>query len=151
MPNALLIIVLIANALWFTAAFRFFWLKAFDAAKLLVARQERSSPLFNTIANALPFLGGMNLALAGLAVLIIAFQKDFAEPIHIFVYSFVFAMAHASQFFGNLPVALTEWRSGHSIWPVLRGTMLFIFTVDLVLAAVNALISGAALSLHLAS
>ncbi len=53
---------LLLNVLWFGAAFWYFTVKHETAAKLLVPKSARSSPIFLTISSALPFLGGMNLA-----------------------------------------------------------------------------------------
>jgi len=76
------LIILGCNALWFAAGFQYFSFNPFAAAKLLVNRSQRDSPLFKTLAESGRFLGGMNAAFAG-----------------------VFALAHGSQFVFNLRVA----------------------------------------------
>jgi len=47
------------------------------------------------------------------------------------------AVAHASQFAVNVPVARAGGRQGKSYWDVLTGPMLFIFFVDAALALLN--------------
>jgi hypothetical protein len=56
------------NILWFGAAFHYFSIKQFAAAKVLVPKSSRDSPLFLTIAASVRFLGGMNLAFAVLSL-----------------------------------------------------------------------------------
>ena len=60
-------VILVLNVLWFGAAFRYFSLTPNTAAKLLVPKSARESPLFPTIAASVRFLGGMNLAFAAFA------------------------------------------------------------------------------------
>ena len=73
-------VALALNVLWFGAGFWYFALKRVTAAKLLIPRSARSSPIFETMAAALPFLGGMNLAFAALAVTLIARPDLFDAP-----------------------------------------------------------------------
>ncbi len=134
-------VVLVLNALWFGAAFRYFSLTPETAAKLLVPKSARESPLFKTLSASLPFLGGMNLAFAVLALLVLFNQAVFPEARQKALFAVVFAVAHASQLACNLPVALRGGRQGEAYWPVLRGPMLFIFVVDGILAAANLLVA----------
>jgi len=46
------------------------------------------------------------------------------------------AVAHGTQFAGNVPVALANRRGG-GVWQVLKGTMLLIFVVDCALMLLN--------------
>lgn len=135
-------VVLVLNALWFSAAFRYFTLTPETAAKLLVPKSAREAPLFMTVAASLPFLGGMNLAFAVLAVLLLFNIALFPEAGQRAVLAFTFALAHASQFACNVPVALRGGRHGEAFWPVLQGPMLFIFVVDGTLALANLLVAG---------
>jgi hypothetical protein len=139
--NAVYFIVLVLNVLWFGAAFRYFSLTPETAAKLLVPKSARESPLFMTLSASMPFLGGMNLALAVLALFVLFNLPLFPDARQRALFAVVFAVAHASQFACNLPVALRGGRQGEAYWPVLRGPMLFIFVVDGVLAAANLLVA----------
>jgi hypothetical protein len=128
---------LVANVLWFGAGFWFFAIRRNTAAKLLVPRSARTSPIFLTLSSALPFLGGMNLALSLLAAMIL-FRRDlFVAPQEQAILLIAFGTAHATQFLINVPVAIRGGRIGKSYWDVLKGTMLFIFVVDAVLTATN--------------
>ena len=125
---------LIANLLWFLAGFRYFSFKQSAAARVLVPKSARSSPLFATIAAATRFLGGFNAAFAFLAALLLALlyirSPLFSDPQERAALMTVFAAAHFSQFAFNLPIIKGGQRRGESFWPVLSGPMLFIFVVD---------------------
>ncbi|MEM6476254.1 MAG: hypothetical protein AAF687_08825, partial [Pseudomonadota bacterium] len=47
------------------------------------------------------------------------------------------ALAHGSQFAGNIPMALRNRRGG-GLWSVFKGVMLQIFVIDFTLMIVNA-------------
>ncbi|TFG86862.1 MAG: hypothetical protein E4H19_04255 [Chromatiales bacterium] len=134
--------VLLLNVLWFGAGFRYFGLTPDTAARVLVPKSARELPLFKTLSAAMPFLGGMNLAFAVLAVLLLLNQSLFPEARQQAVLAFVFAIAHGSQFAFNVPVALRGGRQGEAYWPVLNGPMLFIFVVDGALSLANLLVAG---------
>jgi hypothetical protein len=140
-------VILGLNVLWFGAAFRYFSLTPNTAAKLLVPKSARQSPLFLTIAASVRFLGGMNLAFATFAGLVLLNSSLFPEPSQRALFAGVFSLAHASQFVSNLPVALQGGRIGESLWPVLSGPMFFIFVVDIALMVANAVLAGILLSL----
>ena len=135
--------VLTLNALWFGAGFLLFGLAPRRAAKLLVPFAARASPLFATLAASVRFLGGLNFAFTVFAVLLLLRGTLFPEPAQRALFATVFALAHASQFAFNLPVALQSEKSGDPLWPVFSGTMLLIFVVDGVLALANALLAAA--------
>ena len=135
-------VILVLNTLWFGAAFRYFSLTPNTAAKLLVPKSARESPLFPTIAASVRFLGGMNFAFAALAVLVLLNSSLFPEPAQRALFAGVFSLAHASQFVANLPVALRGGRVDESLWPVLCGPMLFIFIVDITLMVANAALAA---------
>jgi hypothetical protein len=96
--NTAFIVTLALNALWFGAGFRYFGLTPNTAAKLLVPESARESPLFPTIAASVRFLGGMNLAFAAFAVLVLLNSSLFPEPGQRALFAGVFSLAHASQF-----------------------------------------------------
>ncbi len=136
---------LLLNALWFGAAFWYFAVKRETAAKLLIPRSARSSPIFATMSAALPFLGGMNLAFSLLSVMLLARGDLFVAPAEQGILLFAFGTAHLTQFVINLPVAKRGGRIGESYWHVLQGPMLFIFVVDAIMATLN--FAGAGLRL----
>ena len=129
------------NALWFGTGFWYFSLAPNAAVKLLVPESARQSPLFPTLAASVRFLGGMNLAFAAFAVLVLLNGSLFPEPAQRALFAGVFSLAHASQFVSNLPIALRGGRVGESLWPVLSGPMLFIFIVDITLMVANAAVA----------
>jgi hypothetical protein len=69
-------IVLFLNLLWFGAAFRYFSLTSETAAKLLVPKSARDSPLFGTVRATVRFIGGFNLAFAVLSLLLLIDQSE---------------------------------------------------------------------------
>ena len=83
------------------------------------------------------FLGGMNFALALFSLLILANLDLFPDAKQIALFCAVFAVAHVSQFYFNLPVALGGGRKGESLWSVLSGPMRIIFVIDAMLMTVN--------------
>ncbi|MGB5811150.1 MAG: hypothetical protein WBG86_11505 [Polyangiales bacterium] len=135
---------LVLNVLWFGSAFWYFALKRKTAAKLLIPKSQRASPIFATMAAALPFLGGMNFAFSLLAAMLLAAPSSFAEPRERAILLVAFGVAHATQFLINVPVARRGGRIGESYWDVMRGPMLFIFVVDACMTALN--LTGAALA-----
>ena len=135
-----LLTALTLNLLWFGAGFHYFSLKPSSAAKVLVPKASRESPLFVTIAASVRFLGGMNFALAFFSLLLLANLDLFPDAKQIALFCAVFAVAHGSQFYFNLPVALGGGRKGESLWPVLFGPMRIIFVVDATLMVANAVL-----------
>ncbi len=134
-------VVLALNVLWFGAAFWQFSLRPQAAANGLVLRPLRDSPLFETIAESLRFLGGLNFAFSMFALLLLLCREWFPVPRQFGLFAAIFALAHGSQFAVNVPVALAGARGAHAPWPVLRGTMLFIFVVDGLLMVANGVLA----------
>lgn len=135
--NYYIILVLILNLIWFAAAFHLFSLKSKNAAKMFLPRDQRTQPYFPILAHLLKFLGGMNLALAVLSILCLIYFNSFIDNPMAALILLVIAIAHGSQFWYNLPLAIKE-RSGHSpLWPVLKNRMYFIFRGDILLGILN--------------
>jgi len=141
MMNIIVLIVLGLNVLWFLAAFNLFAMRSQTAAKLLLRRENRIEPYYGMVSQLTKFLGGMNLALAGFAVIclvehnwLLSFRLNYA-------FFFMFFVAHMSQFWHNVPVAVKEKKNLPSEWSVLTGTMLFIFVGDLLLAICNLILA----------
>lgn len=129
-------IVLVLNTAWFGAGFWYFTFRRVTAAKLFVPRSARSSPIFTTLAAAIPFLGGMNLAFSLLSALLLLCHEQFTAPGERAVLLFVIGTAHLTQFAVNVPIARQGGRQGEAYWNVV-GPMRFIFVVDAAMAAVN--------------
>ena len=135
--------VLVLNTLWFSIGFWYFALVPARAAKIVVPSSARSSPVFQTLAASLRFLGTMNFAFAAFSVLLLLGGSWFTEPRQLALFAAVFAIAHGGQFAANLPVALGGGRKGEAYWPVFKGPMLGIFVIDLTLMLANAVIAVA--------
>ncbi|MCU0686043.1 MAG: hypothetical protein MUF34_27995 [Polyangiaceae bacterium] len=130
------------NVLWFGAAFWYFALVPGRAAKVLVPRSQRASPLYLTLTASLRFLGAMNLALSVLALTLVLPTGTFVGSRQYAVLACVFALAHAGQLTCNVPIVLAGGRQGDALWPVTRGPMAFIFAVDGTLAFANAFVAA---------
>src|SRR5689334_6998923 len=135
-------VVLAFNVAWFSMGFWYFTVKSVAAAKLLVPKSARESPVFSTLAASVRFLGAMNFAFALMSALVLANLSLFADPKQRALLAAVFAVAHAGQFLCNVPIAMGGGRRGESLWDVLSGPMLFIFIVDAALMLANAVVSA---------
>ncbi len=133
-------IALVASIGWFGMAFRYFGFQQHTAAKVLIPREARSSPLFETTAAIVRFIGGFNAAFALLCVLLLGLflleASLFAADGERIVILLVLASAHLSQFAFNLPVLLAGERKDIALWPVMKGPMRFIFLMDLTQALI---------------
>lgn len=142
---------LLASTLWFAAAFRYFSFQNRTAAKVLIPKSARSSPLFETMTVFTPFLGGMNGALALLSMLLfglwVADVSLFVQPGERGVLLLALTAAHFSQFVFNVPVWRNGERQGEAYWFVVSGPMFFIFVMDAVQTGINFI--GALLQLSL--
>lgn len=135
--NILFSIILLLNAIWLGMAFWFFSINSINVSKLLIkkeARQETSLPI---LTHSLKFLGGMNLALSILSLLILINDNIFPHTHQKAVFAFIFCLAHGSQFIFNLPIAINEYQQKPHLWRVLKGTMFFIFIIDFTLMSLN--------------
>jgi hypothetical protein len=123
-------IVFLLNGLWFSAAFVQFSIAQSNTVKILVPREARDNALVPTIKASVAFLGGMNFALAALALYLATGPELFAEPGEQTVLLLFFGLANFSQFVFNLPILAKGGRVGLAYWPVLSGPMLKIFVID---------------------
>lgn len=133
-------LIIILNAIWFGMGFHLFAFRRKIFAKILVPREHRETPVFETLAATGPFLGGFNFAFCALNVLILINPSVFPEGDQRVILCIVFALAHGSQFVSNVPIALDN-RKGKGVWQV-KGLMLFIFIIDFVLMVANLAIVG---------
>ena len=128
--------ILAANVIWFGLGFHLFGLRSKVFAKILVPPQHRDSPVFDTLIATGPFLAGFNFAFCVLSALLLFNAAAFPTATQRVILLSVFALAHGSQFLGNVPVALNN-RQGEGVWQV-AGLMRFIFITDFVLMMANA-------------
>jgi len=132
-------VVMVLNILWFSMAFHYFSLKAQSAARMLVSKPQRESPLFDTVVYSVRFLGGMNFAFAFLSLLLLLNTGGFTAMQQAWL-AFALAVAHASQFCFNVPLALGRGGMPESDQPGLAGPMRMIFVVDGTLMLANAVL-----------
>ena len=133
-PNVFYCLALLGGVSWFGMGFRFFGFQQHVAAKVLIPREARESPLFETTAAGVRFLGGFNAAfmmLCGILLLLALVDSGlFAAPGERVLLLVVIATAHFSQFAFNLPVLIAGERKDIALWPVRSGPMRFIFVMD---------------------
>jgi hypothetical protein len=130
-------VILVANALWFCAAFVQFSLAQGNTVKILVPREERNNPIAPTLGASVAFLGGMNLPIGLLCAYLVTQPDWFAAPGATAVLFLFFSGCHLSQTAFNIPVLLRGGRIGVAYWPVLKGPMLKIFAIDSILGVAN--------------
>lgn len=133
-------IVLILNALWFFGGFHTFYIRRQGFARLIVPKAERDTPVFDVVIETGRFMGGFNLAFCVLNVLLLLFVDLFDNDLQWALILIVIAVAHGSQFWGNVPIALQN-RRGEGVWNVFQGLMLFIFVTDFTLMLANAVLA----------
>lgn len=133
----LLQVLLAANAIWFAMAFDAFYRRRHIFAKVLVPiREDRDNSAYQAVIESGRSMGGFNLALSALNVMLVfnfgGFSTD-AQWATLLIFN---ALAHGSQFFGNVPMALQN-RNGGGLWNVFKGVMLLIFALDFTLMMAN--------------
>ena len=130
-------LALALTVLWFGLGFRLFALRPRRAVRLLVSPEQHDEASRQVLVAALPFLGGMNLAFALLSAAHLGTHLAGGATIPWTAF-FASAVAHATQFAGNVPLALRGGRAGGAPWDVLRGPMRTIFAGDAACAVANA-------------
>jgi hypothetical protein len=135
--NNYLIALLILNSIWFGIGFWFFTVRSEKTAKLIIKPDQQNQGSYSIVAHSLKFLGGLNLAFAVLAVVLLLRPSLFPETSQQIVFAAIFSLAHATQFYFNVPIAMKERRGEKFLWHVLKGKMLFIFLVDATLSVLN--------------
>ena len=133
--------VLALNALWFAMGFHAFHVRKRIFAKVLVPSEHRDTPVFETLTETGPFLGGFNLAFSVLNLFLVFNLVEFDKDIQWSILLLVNAIAHGTQFAGNVPMALQN-RRGAGLWNVFKGVMLRIFVIDFALMTINAVVSA---------
>ena len=140
LPDILYGLALVAGFAWFAMGFRYFGFQQHTAAKVLIPKEARDTPLFETTAAGVRFLGGFNAAFALLCAMLAALfflgSPLFQEPHERIILLVAIGAAHFSQFAFNLPVLKAGERKDVALWPVRSGPMLFIFVMDISQAAI---------------
>ena len=149
LSNALYGIALVASAGWFAMGFRYFGFQQHTAARVLIPREARDTPLFETTAAGVRFLGGFNAAFCLLCLILLALHLSgsqlFTQSGERIALLIVLASAHFSQFAFNLPVLKAGERKDIALWPVRSGPMFFIFVMDItqtIICLIAALVIG---------
>ena len=132
--------LLALNALWFFGGFYTFYVRRKVFAKVIVPREEHETPVFNTVVETGRFMGGFNFAFFVLSVLLLLNLGEFDKDSQWAMMLLVIAIAHGSQFIGNVPIALQN-RRGEGVWQVFKGVMLLIFITDFTLMILNAVLA----------
>lgn len=133
-----LVTILLFNAIWFGMAFEAFYIRRRVFGKVMVPiRADRENTAYEALVESGRFMGGFNLALSILNIALIFSLAVFDTDRQWAVLLGFNAIAHASQFVGNVPMALKN-RQGSGLWNVFEGVMLRIFVIDFTLMIVNA-------------
>lgn len=136
----------LANAIWFGMAFNAFYLRRKVFGKVMVPiKEDRNNTAYDAFVESGRFMGGFNLALSLLNFALVFNLAGFETGQQWALLLIFNAVAHGSQFFGNVPMALQNLKGG-GLWPVFKGVMLLIFVLDFVLMIANGVFAVALLS-----
>lgn len=131
-------LIFFLNAIWFGMGFYAFYLQRHIFGKVLVPNKaDRENSAYQALVESGRFMGGFNIALSLLNVCLILNLGGFETSSQWATLLLFNALAHGSQFFGIVPMALQN-RQGRGLWKVFKGVMLRIFVIDFVLMIVNA-------------
>lgn len=138
----LLQILFALNAIWFAMAFDAFYRRRKIFAKVMVPKPEdRDNSAYEALIESGRFMGGFNLALSAFNVLLVFNVGGFESDTQWATLLIFNALAHGSQFFGNVPMALQNRRGG-GLWNVFKGVMRLIFVIDFTLMVANAALAA---------
>ncbi len=133
--------VFLANAVWYGMGFVAFYVRRDVFGKVMVPiKADRDNSAYAALVESGRFMGGFNFALSALNFCLF-FKLGGLETDAQFALLLMFnALAHGSQFVGNVPMALQN-RKGAGLWNVFKGVMLQIFVIDFALMVLNALLA----------
>ena len=141
MPNNVLLLVLILNAIWFAMGFYAFYLRRRVFAKVVVPKKEdRNNSAYEAVIESGRFMGGFNFALSALNIMLVFNFGGFDKGSQWATLLIFNALGHGSQFVGNIPMALQN-RHGVGLWNVYKGVMLRIFVIDFTLMVFNGVLA----------
>lgn len=130
--------IFLVNAIWYAMGFVAFYLRRNVFAKVMVpVKEDRENSAYAALIESGRFMGGFNFALAVLNLLLVFNIAGFETPAQLALLLAFNALAHGSQFVGNVPMALNNLK-GEGLWRVFKGVMLQIFIIDFVLMILNA-------------
>ena len=133
----LLQILFLANAIWFAMAFDAFYLRRKVFGKVMVPiAEDRNNTAYEALVEFGRFMGGFNLALSLLNVMLVFNLGGFETDQQWAILLIFNALAHGSQFAGNIPMFLKNQR-GEGLWVVMKGVMRLIFVLDFTLMTAN--------------
>lgn len=134
----MLTLIFLLNAIWFGMGFYAFYLRRHIFGKVLVSnRADRENSAYHVLVESGRFMGGFNIALSIFNLFLVINLGGFESSSQWATLLIFNALAHGSQFFGNIPMALQN-RQGRGLWNVFKGVMLRIFVIDFVLMVANA-------------
>ena len=129
MLEIMISITFLANTIWYGMGFVAFYIRREVFAKVIVPnREDRKGSAYAAVVESGRFMGGFNFALAILNLCLflnIAGLETHAQFALMLAFN---SLAHGSQFFGNVPMALNN-RNGGGLWNVFTGVMLQIFVI----------------------
>ena len=141
MLSNMLIVVLSLNAIWFGMGFYAFYLRRRVFAKVVVPKKEdRDNTAYKAVIESGRFMGGFNAALCLLNIMLVINFGGFDKGSQWATLLIFNALAHGSQFVGNIPMALKN-RRDEGLWNVFKGVMLRIFVIDFTLMAFNGVLA----------
>ena len=102
-------IVLLLNAVWFAMAFDAFYRRRKIFGKVMVPEKaHRDNSAYAALVESGRFMGGFNLALSAFNLLLLFNIGGFDKDSQWATLLFFNALAHGSQFAGNIPMALKK-------------------------------------------
>lgn len=138
MLDAIISVTFLANAVWYGLGFIAFYIRRDVFAKVVVPiKEDRNSSAYAAVVESGRFMGGFNFALSILNLCLFLNFAGLETPEQVALLLAFNSLAHGSQFFGNVPMALKNLKGG-GLWSVFRGVMLQIFIIDCVLMLANA-------------